>query len=312
MKGTDAMVSQPRGVTRREFLAAGSRMAMMFGLGGGMVSRMASAVQAITTGQAPVLWLQGSNCTGCSVSLLNTYPLMPLPLITKHISLKFHQTLSTTQGQQAVDVVNDTITQGGYVLVVEGAVPLLIRGACTFGGEDFADLLARAVAPATHVVAVGACASYGGIPSAPPNPIGAAGVGDFMEGAGLSKPLVNIPGCPPHPDWMVGAIVHLLEIGVPALDAYKRPTAFYGRRIHERCPLNRFDQDIERLNQIGQLGCMEEIGCRGKKTTVGGDCTVRGWNGGVSNCMISRGMCIGCTAPDFAKDGPFYHEEVSP
>lgn len=305
------MVTPSREVTRREFLAAGSRIAMLFGLGGGMVTRMATAVQAVTTGQAPVLWLQGSNCSGCSVSLLNSYPLLPLPLITKHISLKFHQTLSTTQGHQAVDVVNETITQGGYVLVVEGAVPLGIRSACSFGGEDFADLLARAVSPATHVVSVGACACYGGIPSAPPNPIGAVGVGDFMNGAGLSKPLVNVPGCPPHPDWMVGAIVHLLELGVPSLDTYLRPTAFFGTNIHDRCPMKRGGRNRPRvgLDEIGQYGCMENIGCRGPKTA--GDCTARNWNGGVSNCLTSRGMCIGCTSPDFAKDGPFYTEASS-
>jgi hydrogenase small subunit len=78
----------------------------------------------IYTGQAPVLWLQGADCTGCSVSLLNSYPLMPVPLLTKHISLKFHQTLSSTQGAQAAQVVNDTIGRGGFVLVVEGAIPV--------------------------------------------------------------------------------------------------------------------------------------------------------------------------------------------
>lgn len=294
-------------VSRRDFLKMAGRITAAFGLGATAVPRAAQALEEMYGGVAPVLWLQGSNCSGCSVSLLNTYPLMPVPLLTKHISLKFHQTLSTTQGAQAVATVNETITRGGYVLVVEGAVPLGLRNACSFGGEDFADLLGRAVPQATHILAVGACGCFGGIPSAPPNPIGAVGMGDYLTEAGLdplNKPLINVPGCPPHPDWMVGTIVHLLNFGVPPLDTELRPTAFFGKTVHTLCPHKSRGRG-NRAREIGDHGCMMDLGCRGQWTEA--DCTVRRWNGGASDCLVSQGGCIGCTSPDFAKDGkPFY------
>lgn len=291
-------INQP--VTRRAFLETAGRLAALLGLGAGAIPRIASAVDELYTGHAPVLWLQGADCTGCSVSLLNSHPLMPLPLLTKHISLKFHQTLSTTQGAQAAQVVNDTIARGDYVLVVEGAIPLGLPEACTFAGENFASLMDRAVPPANAILAVGACASFGGIISAAPNPIGAVGVKDFLTQRGLTKTLVNVPGCPPHPDWMIGTIVHLLKFGVPELDASLRPKKFFGATVHSRCPLFQTGQAAA----IGSPGCMKNLGCRGQWTFA--DCPMRQWNGRTNDCLLSRGMCIGCTSANFAKDGAFY------
>lgn len=294
------MTTMNQPVTRRAFLQTAGRLAALLGLGASALPRIASAVDELYEGHAPVLWLQGADCTGCSVSLLNSYPLMPLPLLTKHISLKFHQTLSTTQGAQAAQVVNDTIARGGYVLVVEGSIPLGIPEACSFAGENFADLMARAIPPANALLAVGACASFGGIPSATPNPIGAVGVRDFLTQRGLSKPLVNVPGCPPHPDWMIGTIVHLLKFGMPELDTSLRPKKFFGATVHSRCPLFQTGQAAA----LGDPGCLKNLGCRGQWTYA--DCPMRRWNGQSNDCTLSRGGCIGCTSENFAKDGAFY------
>jgi len=287
-------------VSRREFLNTAGRLAALLGLGAGALPRVASALDDLYTGHAPVLWLHGADCTGCSVSLLNSHPLTPLPLLTKHISLKFHQTVSLTQGTQAADVVNGTIARGGYVLVVEGAIPLGIPEACTFAGQTFAALMERAVPAADAIVAVGACASFGGIPAAPPNPTGAVGVRDFLTERGLTKTLVNVPGCPAHPDWMIGTIVHLLKFGVPALDTSLRPLKFFGGTVHSRCPHFQTGQ----ARAIGDPGCMKNLGCRGQWTQ--GDCPMRRWNGRSNDCLMSRGMCIGCTSETFARDGAFY------
>ena len=103
---------------------------------------------------------------------------------------------------------------------------------------------------------------------------------------------------------MVGTIVHLLGFGMPALDSYRRPTAFFGATIHSRCPHRDWGDEVDR---IGQVGCMKEIGCRGESAR--GDCTVRRWNGGAGDCLVSLGGCIGCTSPNFAKDGAFHREK---
>ncbi len=283
------------GVNRREFLRIGTRLAALWGLGQTIIPHMAQAVESLAAGRTPVLWLEGSNCSGCSVSLLNSYPLLPLSLLTKHISLQFHQTISTATGQLAQDVVNNTISRGGYILVVEGAVPTLIPTACTFGGMPFKDHLLLAAAAADAVVAVGACAAFGGIPAAPGNPTGAMDAITFLQNNGISKPFIRIPGCPPHPDWMIGTLVHVINFGVPPLDSFLRPVKFFGPRIHDECPY----RNMPEATKFGDIGCMFSLGCYGKSTR--GDCVARGFNGGVSHCVQSLGPCIGCTQPDFGQ-----------
>ena len=92
--------------------------------------------EELASGNAPVLWLQGQSCSGCSVSLLDADAIAPAHLITRYINLSFHQTLSATTGTQAVETVNKIIAAGGYILVVEGAVPAAThpRGQSRQGG----------------------------------------------------------------------------------------------------------------------------------------------------------------------------------
>ena len=89
------------------------------------------------------------------------------------------------------------------------------------------------------ILAAGTCAAFGGIPKAPPNPTGIMGVKELLDSKGITgKTIVNIAGCPANPDWTVGTIVRLL-LGQPLpLDAFNRPTEFYGKNVHENCPRN--------------------------------------------------------------------------
>ncbi len=295
MSSPDELTHGSPGHSRREFLSVAARMAALWGLSKGYVPKLEAAVQALSTGRVPLLWLEGSNCSGCSISLLNSYPILPASLLTKHLSLQFHQTLSTVQGQEAVDVVNHTIAGGNYILVVEGAVPLGIPESCRFGGENFCDHLLRAAQMASHVVAVGSCASFGGIPAAPNNPTGAVDAISYLQGKGVNKPFIRVPGCPPHPDWMIGTLVHLIQLGVPALDSNLRPLKFFGRTVHDTCPL----KDMEEAKTFGVVGCLEELGCKGPSTYA--DCAARGWNGVSMSCVQSLSPCIGCTSPNFGK-----------
>ncbi len=295
MKTLAAPHTPAAGMSRRSFLTIATRVAALWGLGEGMVPKLAAAVRQLSTGRVPVLWLEGSNCSGCSVSLLNSYPVLPLSLLTRHLSLQFHQTLSTTQGQQAVDVVNHTIADGGYILVVEGAVPAGMPQACRFGGEYFPDHLLRAAQAASHVVAVGSCASFGGIPAAPNNQIGAVDAISFLQSKGVSKPFIRVPGCPPHPDWMIGTLVHVIQLGIPTLDSNLRPTKFFGKKVHDTCPL----KDMQEVSTFGTPGCLKKLGCKGEST--GADCVARGWNGVSMSCVQSLAPCIGCTSPTFGQ-----------
>jgi len=117
-------------------------------------------------------------------------------------------------GEPAIEVMVDTSgkKKGGYILIVEGAIPTAKGGIHGVVGEkdgkpmtmkSWVETLAK---DALAVIALGSCAAFGGIPAAYPNPTQCRSVGEFFKPKASSTPLVNIPGCPPHPDWFVGTV----------------------------------------------------------------------------------------------------------
>jgi hydrogenase small subunit len=201
----------------------------------------------------------------------------------------------------------------GYVLVVEGAIPIGAEGRfCHVGGEmTMLEAFDRFSEKATHILAIGTCAAYGGIPRANPNPTDSLGVQGALDHIGRSKPVVNIPGCPAHPDWFVGTVSYLLtNSDIPPLDLLGRPVEYFGIDVHWQCPL-RTEGGAPMAGMIGEYGCLLDVGCKGKRTA--GDCPLRKWNSGykgqngVNWCVGARTPCHGCTEPTFP-DGmtPFY------
>ncbi len=299
------------GITRRRFLEFGVRLAALMGLGASAVPGLAEALDELATGRAPVLWLQGLSCSGCSVSMLDSEDPGPAEILTGYISLLFHSTLSTASGEVAMEIINRTIAKGGYYLAVEGSVPAGMPKACMVGEESFGNQLSRAARQARAVVSVGTCASFGGIPAAENNPTGAVGVREFLVREGISTPVINLPGCPAHPDWTVGTLAYILKIGMPTLDEVNRPTMFYGRLVHEQC--QRF-ADYERENfarTFGDNGCLFKLGCLGRITHA--DCILRLWNSRTNHCIKAGAPCIGCASPKFAASSsfPFYTKKPS-
>ena len=111
-----------------------------------------------------------------------------------------------------------------FVLVVEGSIPneqLHDEGYwCGFGNNPetgqpmtTSEWLDRLAPKATAIVAVGTCATYGGIHAMAGNPTGAMGVPDYLGWEWKSKagiPIVCVPGCPAHPDNMAETLTYLL------------------------------------------------------------------------------------------------------
>ena len=163
---------------------------------------------------------------------------------------------------------------------------------------------------AMAVIALGTCASFGGIPGARPNLTGVKSLREIYKEEKITTPLINIPGCPPHPDWIVGTIASLLLNGLPTaddLDDNLRPLAFYGKLIHENCPRRAYFDEGKFAKKFGDEGCLYELGCKGPITYA--DCPTRRWNNG-TNWVIGAGApCNGCTQPEFI-DGtsPFYEK----
>jgi hydrogenase small subunit len=276
--------------------------------------------------ELPVIYLQTAACSGCAVTMLNTAsPTIKNLLIDQvvpgvHISLKFHPVIMAAAGDMAVQAMEDTAKRqkGEYVLVVDGAVPTADGGVYGAVGErngkpvTMQQRVTELAKDAMAVLAMGTCASFGGIPAAPPNPTGCVSVQKALAAAGIQKPLINIPGCPPHPDWFVGTVAGILLYGLPKaeeLDDFLRQKAFYGKLIHENCPRRAYFDEGKFAKKFGDEGCLYELGCKGPITHS--DCPIRHWNGG-TNWVIGCGApCNGCTQPEFPNEtAPFYEKLV--
>ncbi len=290
-------------ITRRKFLELSLKLSVITGLGASAIPRISEALELLSSGQAPLLWLQGQSCTGCSVSLLNGEQPDPVALLTQYISLRFHATLMAGTGEISMAVLNNSIDEGGYLLAIEGSIPAGMPEACLVGGELFTDQVARAAAKAAAVVAIGTCAAYGGIPAAENNPTGAEDVSVFLKNKGISVPVISLPGCPPHPDWMTATLVHVLKFGIPDLDESGRPKMFFGEVLHDQCP-RYADYERERFaKNFSDEGCLFKLGCLGPNTYS--DCALRLWNSGTNHCIKAGAPCIGCTSKEFAAKQSF-------
>lgn len=297
-----------RKMTRRDFLELSGKFTVLLGLGSSAVPRMAQALEQLASNDSPVLWLQGQSCSGCSISLLNSENPGPTSLLTEYMSLLFHPTLSTATGHTAMDVVKRTIDKGGYLLAVEGSMPSKMPKACMMGHELITELVSKAAGKAKTVIAVGTCASFGGIPAAENNPTGAISLPDFLKRQNINKPFIRLPGCPIHPDWLVGTLAHLLKFGFPLLDKKNRPKIFYSKLIHDQCP-NFPEYERENFAKtFSDQGCLFKLGCLGPDTHA--DCTIRYWNARTNSCIPAGGPCIGCASENFASKAsfPFYRK----
>jgi len=279
----------------------------------------------MSTKEYPVIWLQGAGCTGCSVSILNAVSpkiqnLLLDELVPGHqLRLLFHATIMAGQGEPAIKVLKDTEKdrKGGYILVVEGAVPTAENG--LYGGIGEIDgkhvTIVQSVADlgksALLTIALGTCAAYGGIPAAKPNPTLCKGVQAVFDEKGIETQVVNIPGCPPHPEWFTGTISVIMFSGAEALDLddVGRPKLFYGKLVHENCP-RRADFDKGKFaEKLGDAGCLYQLGCRGHYTYA--DCPLRQWNNGVNWCVRAGSPCLGCVEPEFPDGTSPIYEKIT-
>lgn len=302
------------GISRRAFLKYCIGSAALLGLDAAAVGRLTKLL-AGTQEMPTVIWLEGASCSGCTISLTNLIgpasdrgPTDVADLLIHYINLAFGKTLMSAAGDAAVSHLRAAQQGANFVLVVEGGIPTAFNGmACTVMTENGIDIsmqeAVEQLAPiAKAVICVGTCACFGGIPAAGSNPMQVRTVNE-LTGIGT----LNLPGCPPHPDWIAGTLAAALCGDIPALDAYWRPTAFYGTTVHAHCPrkpqyeLGRF---AETFGEEGR--CLVSMGCNGPSTHA--DCSLRGWNNGFNYCVQSNGNCIGCTERDFPKDRLVYRD----
>lgn len=299
-------------ISRRDFLKLCAGSVAAVSLSQALLPELAKAVPA--AGNPPVLWIQGASCTGCSISLLNSTQPGIKEILTDVISLKYHPNVSAASGDLAMRVIEETKDQnaGKFYLVVEGAVPTKDGGIyCTVGEKDgkpvtFLDRVKELGSQAAAVLAIGTCSSFGGIPAAKPNPTGCKSVAEVFKEAGIKTPVINIAGCPPHPDWFVGTLAHVLLFHeIPELDQFGRPKIFYGKLVHDNCPRRQYFDNSKFARSFSEPGCLLEIGCKGPQAHC--DSFDREWNNGTNWCIKAGAPCLACTEAGFPNCAvPFY------
>jgi uptake hydrogenase small subunit len=268
---------------------------------------------------ANLLWLQGGACSGNTMSFLNAEEPSACDLVTDFgINILWHPSLGVELGDNLKQLLVDCSTGAKKldIFVFEGTVVNAPNGTGEwnrFAGRPMKEWVKELSAAADFVVAVGDCATWGGIPATAPNPSDSRGLqflkraqggalgAEFRSRAGL--PVINIPGCPSHPDWITQILV-AIATGRTAdltLDEFHRPKTFFQSFTQTGCTRNMHFAFKVSATEFGQRkGCLfYDLGCRGAMTRS--SCNRILWNR--QSSKTRAGMpCIGCTEPEF----PFF------
>lgn len=268
-----------------------------------------------------LLWLQSGGCGGCSMSLLNAQsPDLLQTLENAGIHLLWHPSLSEHSGAEFIELLDEILADNVAldILCIEGSMMMGPGGTGRFHvlggtGKPMIDWVQALAAKSRFTVAVGTCAAYGGVTAAGDNVTEATGLqydgeltggllgGGYRSAAGFK--VLNIAGCPVHPDWVTNALLSLSlgEHSESALDALGRPRMYADQLVHHGCTRNEFYEYKASAVKPGERGCMmENMGCLG--TQAHADCNTRAWNGSGS-CTQGGYPCINCTAPEFEEPG---------
>jgi hydrogenase small subunit len=285
-----------------------------------------------------VYWLAGMSCDGCTIAvsgatnpgieglLMGTVPAMPKVIL-------HHPVLSPETGEAFVQPFKDAVegTLGEpYVVVYEGSVAderiakrtggyFSAMGVEVTDGHEHgspvptATWLYRMAPGAAATIAIGTCATWGGVPSAEGNPTAAMSVMDFLGAdyrSALGLPVINIPGCAPVGDnfteTVFAILLFLQGLGpLPSFDELGRPAWLFRETVHQGCTRAGYYEEGTFAKHYGDPQCLVELGCWGP--VVNCNIVKRGALNHMGGCMKAGGVCIGCTMPGFPdKFSPFY------
>ncbi|MCU9986611.1 hydrogenase small subunit [Mobiluncus curtisii] len=315
--GTLAENLASAGVSRRDFVKFCAGLAAIFAVG---TPELAHASAARTAGEEladklgaitkpNVVWLQLQECTGCMESTLRSGGTTVEEVVLNLLSVNYNELVMAASGEAAEKALDDTNAKE-HILVVNGSIPLKDGGIyCTIGGKTTEQILRESAENATMILAVGACAVFGSVQAAKPNPTGAVGVDEIIK----DKPVINVSGCPPIGEVITASLAYILTHGkAPELDSEGRPLFAYGQRIHDSCPRRpHFDagQYVRSFDDAGarEGWCLYDVGCKGPSTFS--PCPIFQWNLKAGWPIGAGHPCIGCTERDFFdRFTPFYEK----
>jgi len=288
--------------------------------------------------QVHVFWLAGMSCDGCSIAVLGATAPSVESLLTGALPgvpiVYLHHTAVQLEAGDAYMEPMWRAWRGElgapYVIVYEGSIADETRAGTTGGywsavGEEgegpaearrqipSAEWVRRLAPGAAAVIAIGTCATWGGIPAAFGNVTGSMSLTDFLGHdyrSALGLPVVNIPGCSPVGDnfteTVAAVLLFLQGVGpLPEFDDLGRPAWLFGETVHRTCTRAGYYEEGAFAEEYGGKECLVHIGCWGPVV----NCNIgsRGAINHVGGCMNVGGVCIGCTMPGFPdKFAPFY------
>ena len=313
---------ESRGVSRRSFMKLCGTLAVMVGLGEAAAPRVAQALEESVIGASqgdlyPVIWIEGASCTGCTEAFAQIDAPDPASIVLEMISLNYSETLSAAAGWSMEEAKEQTIAAGNYILIYEGAVLNGWDGnALRIAGKTGNEHLIEAAEKANAVVALGSCAVNGGWMAAHPNPSNAQGVQQFLKAQGIETPVINVPGCPPNPEWLCAILVEVLLLNkLPELNAENKPAQIFGQTVHDNCQRRGHFENGEFVYQFGSPEeakgyCLYPLGCRGPQTKA--NCGVVRYNHRRSWCTEAGAPCIGCCEANPENPGQNWVEVNAP
>jgi hydrogenase small subunit len=321
-----------RGVTRRDFLKYCGSVAAALGLSETMAPQIAAALEGAPK-LMPALWLNGGSCTGCTESIAQVDSPDVATIVLDYLSTNYFETIMAAAGEYAEKQIEDTIAEGGYIVIYEGSVMTGQDGnTLLVAGKKGTEILSEAAAGAAAVIAVGSCAVDGGWVYGYPNPAEATGVQAWLNHEGITTPVVNLPTCPVNPEWIVAMVVQLLLVADRDVAAFVEktewvtrtytdrkygkvdllmPKGIFGQSIHDNCPRRGHFENGEFVTEFGSkeeaMGyCLYKVGCKGPQTFT--NCPIVRWNRRTSWCVEAGSPCIGCGGLNWVdNNAPFFH-----
>jgi hydrogenase small subunit len=286
------------GVDRRDFMKYCTMMAATLALPVDQVPRIAKALQSEVKPRA--IYMEFQDCAGNSEAVLRTSHPDVATIVLDILSWNYHETVMYAAGHQAEEALEQTIEEGGYLLFVEGSVPLGSEGVyCTIGGRTALDILQTVSRGAAAIINMGNCACFGNLPAASPNPTGAVGVPSVIS----DRPVINMAGCPVNAVNVSALVTYYVTYNaLPEVDRLGRPLFAYGARIHDTCQRRAYFDAGLFVEQWGDAGheqgyCLYKVGCKGPATYH--NCGIAMYNERTSWPVAAGHGCIGCSEPAF-------------
>ena len=244
-----------------------------------------------------IIWFQGVTCNGNTHSFLN---LENLDKLLNKFEILSHPSLPSTKDF-------NTITGCSLdcdIFIFEGTYdPLMKRNDILIS-----KIVEHYAKNAKYVIALGSCASFGGMfkASAPHRNTGLLFNEQEKSGPLLNQQtkIINISGCPIHPEWLAYTLSMIEKGREVEIDDLHRPIELYSTLAHHGCTRNEYFEWKVDADGFGEKeGCLYyKQGCRAPMTHA--SCNKILWNEVSSKTRVGT-PCFGCTEPDFPRQNLF-------